>query len=261
MSDEQDRNFDTLVSHFDQRIYGTGKGRIRLEVIWQQLCATLPGILEDRPLRILDAGCGTAALASRLAGHHDLTLCDISRGMLDAARETLGSRPAGPPVRFLHVPLQSLVDEELEPFDLILCHAVLEWLADPQQAVNSLKPLLKPAGHLSLLFYNLHSLVFRNLVRGNLRKVDSGNFAGEPGGLTPQHPLAPEAVMEWLDQAGYMIVSHGGVRTFYDLMQPAQRDRISLDDLIGMEQRFGGREPYRSLARYQHLICRPQQRD
>jgi hypothetical protein len=38
-------------------------------------------------------------------------------------------------------------------------------------------------------------------------------------------------------------------------MQPERRSGIAIEDLIEMEFRYSGIEPYRSLARYQHLIC------
>ena len=259
MTDKADQNFDELVNHFDQRIYGTDKGRIRLAVIWRQLCQQVPRIESGRPLRILDAGCGTGAMARKLAGRHELTCCDISRRMIDAVKDTLSGEQTAFDVRYIHAPFQSLDDQEAESFDLVLCHAVLEWLAEPEQAVCELRKLLKPDGYLSLAFYNLHGLIIRNLVRGNLRKVASGRFSGDAGGLTPRHPLSPETVLDWLDEAGYRILDHRGVRTFYDLMQPERRRGIAVEDIIDMELKFSGLEPYRSMARYQHIICVPGQ--
>ncbi len=59
--------------------------------------------------------------------------------------------------------------DALGDFDLVLCHAVLEWLAQPQQALHKLFGLIRPGGHLSLMFYNRDALIFRNLIRGNWR--------------------------------------------------------------------------------------------
>lgn len=42
----------------------------------------------------------------------------------------------------------------VEKFDLILCHAVLEWLDDPKSAVRDLARLVKPGCRMSLMFFN-----------------------------------------------------------------------------------------------------------
>ena len=39
-----------------------------------------------------------------------------------------------------------------EMFDVVCCHAVLEWLADPEETVEHLARFLRPEGCLSLMF-------------------------------------------------------------------------------------------------------------
>jgi S-adenosylmethionine-dependent methyltransferase len=48
-----------------------------------------------------------------------------------------------------------------ESFDVIICHAVLEWLADPQDALGRLSGLLKADGLLSLMFYNRNASLLK----------------------------------------------------------------------------------------------------
>jgi tRNA 5-carboxymethoxyuridine methyltransferase len=38
-------------------------------------------------------------------------------------------------------------------FDVVCCHAVLEWLADPEEDVEHLARFLRPEGRLWLMFY------------------------------------------------------------------------------------------------------------
>ncbi|MFX6209449.1 methyltransferase domain-containing protein, partial [Acinetobacter baumannii] len=73
-----------------------------------------------------------------------------------------------------------------EPYDLVLCHAVLEWLAEPHAILPVLHQLCAPGGWLSLAFYNRDALIYRNLLKGHFRKLRKERFAGEGQSLTPQ---------------------------------------------------------------------------
>ena len=257
MSQSEDRNFDPLHQRFKKNIYASLKGRLRLEVLWRDIQQHIPQLGEDLPWRILDAGCGMGHFSRRLAGlGHELLLCDISRQQLDAARVTLNQGGAMAHTIFRHMPFQQLAEGETEPFDLVLSHAVLEWLADPRQGVTALQQLVRPGGWLSLLFFNRHALEYRHLLNGNFRKLRTGNLAGEGKYLTPDNPLAPAAVSDWLQEAGLQIVANSGVRTFVDFMHRPTRDKMAFEELLEMELRYSTLEPFRSMARYIHIIAR-----
>lgn len=254
---ENDRNFDDLAERFARNVYGSAKGEIRLAIVWRHLLDTLPMLDGGRPLRVLDAGCGFGQLGQRLAGlGHELVLSDVSQNMLTEARRRFSADPPAQPVRFIHAPVQALDSAELGQFDLVLFHAVLEWLAQPQQTLAGLLELIRPGGHLSLMFYNRDALVFRNLVRGNWRKVESGALQGEPGGLTPFHPLPPEEVEGWLTDRGWRIVGRAGVRVIHDYLERALRDGRPVEEIVRMEWQYARREPYLRLGRYFHLVAR-----
>lgn len=257
MSPGEDRNFDPLHQRFKKNIYATLKGRLRLEVLWRDVQEHIPQLGEGTPWRILDAGCGMGHFSRRLAEQgHELLLCDISRQQLDAARVTLNQAGSMARYFFRQMPFQQLARTNEQPFDLVLCHAVLEWLSDPEQGIRSLQPLIRPGGWLSLLFFNRHALEYRHLLNGNFKKLRSGDLAGEGKYLTPDNPLVPEQVRDWLEQADMQIVASSGVRTFVDFMHRPTRDKMSFEDLLEMELRYSTEEPFRSLARYIHIIAR-----
>jgi len=258
-----DRNFDELSDLFASNIYGTPKGHIRLQVLWQHLLQSLPHLQDKTPLTVLDAGCGMGQVAARLAVlGHELTLCDVSQDMLDIAREFIGDYikqhgEAGDAaeVCFHHLALQDMPEVGQRTFDVVLCHAVLEWLAEPLLAVAALARLVSISGHLSLTFYNRDALIYRNLIRGNLRKVKSGEYAGHHGGLTPGNPLDPATVIAWLDQQGFDVQTRAGLRVFYDFIPRKDREQLSLEDILELELEYSQREPYQSLARYIHVVA------
>ncbi len=260
-----DRNFDELAEHFERRIYGGLKGRVRLEVLRRDLELGLAQLGEGEMLQVLDAGAGLAQLALELAAAgHRVTVNDLSARMLTEARKRAAVLGLQSEIEWCHGPLQALgqsagqahADGAGRSWDLVLCHAVLEWLADPRGAVEPLGRLVRPGGLLSLAFYNRDAQVFRNLVRGNFKRVRSGVVRGEQGGLTPLHPLCPQAVAEWLEQAGFEVVMRTGIRVFRDYVSQPTGGNLDEDEVVAMELSCSGQEPFWRLGRYVHYLCR-----
>lgn len=248
----EDRSFDGFSSHFQNKIYNSPKGVLRLRLLeadfTQHLSTLTPG-------RTLDAGCGQGQFSLQLAQQgHQLTLSDLSHEMLQQAKQQFEANEIN--AHYLHSAIQALPEQINTPFPLILNHAVLEWCEQPQAVLQTLISLLAPGGTLSLMFYNIHGIRLRNLVRGNLKKVKSNQFRGEVGSLTPLNPLDPAEVIQWIEAAGLSIISHSGVRTFYDLMDAKPRNKIPLEDIIEQELAFRQIPPYRDMGRYIHLLCR-----
>jgi len=255
-----DRNFDDLAHRFRNRIYGGLKGDVRLAVLNRDLAPLLAEGAGN--LKIVDAGGGQGQFALDLAaGGHRVLLADISAQMLAQAAAQVEERQLRERVTLLHRPLQELPEvPELQGADLVICHAVLEWLAQPKQAIEQLRKLLKPGGYLSLTFYNRRALEFRLLQRGSFRQLDrnieTGHWGGHPGSLTPQNPLLQEWVQDWLAQAGLSVVAHSGIRCFHDFMTPAIREKLPAAAIVEKELEYSRIDPYRQLARYIHLLCR-----
>lgn len=111
--------------------------------------------LADQPMRILDAGGGSGHMAVRLAGlGHSVVLCDISEEMLAKAAMRAAEAGVAEAIDIRHLSIQGYANIADERFDLVLCHAVLEWLDDPKSVVGDLARLVKQGGHLSVMFYN-----------------------------------------------------------------------------------------------------------
>lgn len=269
---DTDVNFNGMTEKFHRRIYGGLKGRIRLAVIERDVRECCPAALSDAgdtPLEILDAGCGSAPFSLEFCGRgHSFTLCDISEEMMDLARERAKSRNADKKrvsddspedtmgsLTFRAQPIQSL--EKKPAYDLILCHALLEWVADGQAVVKHLVGMLRPGGILSLAFYNYHALVFQHLLWGNYHNVREQSFQGRKGNLTPAHPRRPEEVLAWIrDLAGHPLelLCRSGIRVFHDYSPDPLKQETAPDDVVALELAFSRRKPYRDMGRYQHLV-------
>ena len=246
-----DRHFDELATRFAEKIYGGAKGAIRLAVLQADLAEALP----QRPLRVLDIGAGLGHMSFWLAEQgHALTLAEPAAPMLQAARERFAA--ADCQATFIQAPFQQLPSLLDQPFDLVLCHAVLEWLAEPASILPVLRQLTGTDGWLSLAFYNRDALIYRNLLKGHFRKLRKQSFAGEGQSLTPQQPLDPRE-LETLMQDHWRVQTRSGVRVFHDYMPAPFQAQASLEDLLEMELAYRRHPAFAGLGRYLHWICRP----
>ncbi|MGR9044201.1 MAG: methyltransferase domain-containing protein [Gammaproteobacteria bacterium] len=250
---KQDKNFDELIEKFEQKVYETAKGDWRLKLLKEDL--------EDfyrasKPLTIWDAGCGFAQIALWLAGRgHRLTLCDLSERMLARARLQFNDKDIN--VSFHHQAAQALAPQ-LPQFDLVLCHAVLEWLADPVPTLQIIADRVKPGGYLSLLFYNRNAMVYTNALKGRWRwkNLLNDSYMGRGKKLTPPNPQYPHDIIEHLEQWGFAIKTHTGIRVFHDYINQETLEQSCPSELFELEHRYCRMPTYRDMGRYIHLVAR-----
>lgn len=250
-----DRNFDDLAHRFQRNVYSSLKGSIRLAVLQRDLDEFLPGA--DSVLRVLDAGGGQGQMASYFAQQgHEVLLCDISEEMLAMAQRNLSEAGLLGQVVLRQQSIQDLVAAEGPLFDVVVCHAVLEWVADPKALLSTLSRALKPGAILSLIYYNLNGLIYKNLLRNNFKKIRRQNWQGYPGSLTPSNPLRPEDVNRWLGELQLEILCESGIRIFHDyILQSEERNRDP-EGLLEMELKHSRLAPFTHLGRYIHVLCK-----
>lgn len=252
-----DVNFDQRAERLQQRIYATPKGRLRLELVWADLCDLLG--VEQSALRVWDAGGGMGQMSTRLAeAGHSVLLSDLSANMLEQAAALLAASPGGDRVELRQGALQDMAQHSEAAFDLVLCHAVLEWLADPLAALPRLLSSVRPGGAVSLLVYNEAALILKRLRRGQWQRVLQGDVGGmsDGRGLTPPSPLRAAAVIGQLRQHGFELLGCTGVRCAYDWLPPDERDRMPWPDLLALERRLAKDADFIGTARYLHLCAR-----
>ncbi len=250
------QNFNELKTRFQSNIYGTPKGKLRLDLIQEDFDTYFFPRIPTQRLEVLDVGCGDAIFSMRLAERgHRLTLTDMSSDMLEAARQrSLSSQVPIEHLTFIQGPLQEALPDLASTFDLVVAHAVLEWVDEPAKALELIASKVAPGGWLSLAFYNENGLTYRNLLQGNFKKLKKGDWDQRKGGLTPQNPIPPEMVYETLTAMGMTQICRRGIRTFYDFMQRHVREGRSYEDVLEMERQYSTKEPFMSIARYIHVL-------
>ena len=258
-----DRSFDAIADHFEKKVYGGLKGDIRLAVLRRDIFAYCTQMSQTlgRPLRILDVGAGLAQIAIELATQgHTLVINDISANMLEKAQANAEIVKKDLDIRWYVCPYQELEEklaaENNGKFDLIMCHALLEWLAEPVAVMDFFDKHLTENGALSLCFYNPASFDYRNLIMGNFNLLDNTEYkADNKKSLTPNHPVAKEEVESWLEAHHYQTILASGLRVFHDYSPLKRGGHNDPEAVIRMELRYSQLEPYKWLGRYLHILA------
>lgn len=243
-------NFDDIAAKFQKNIYGTTKGQLRHELLLHYLKNHTP--LHQPGLDILDAGGGTGMMSgSLLQLGHRVELNDISAESVQMAKLRLQAFPQ------FSCKVSSILElDQSKKYDLILCHAVLEWLAEPLPVINKLCTLLKPQGYLSLSFFNRHAHVLGNMIYGNFDYVEAGLPRKNTVRLNPQQPHEPKMILQHFNSLPMTIIHQAGLRCFHDYLKDKNQQVSHYQQLKNLELQYGGQEPFLWLGKYFHIIAK-----
>ncbi len=249
-----DRNFDDLAERFEKRIYGSDKGKIRQAIIWRDLKSSLT---ESNKLRVLDLGGGLGHFSIKLSQlGHDVCFTDISPVMTQKAIELASKVGVDGKIDWNILSYQQFVEQHQGKFDLVLCHALLEWLKQPEQLFPAIVNLLETRGILSLCFYNPVGMVYRNLIHGNFNRVrHQQDYRGDKGSLTPDNPCSIEEVKQWLRENQFVIDSASGIRVFSDYAVEKRGGLKLPEAVLDMELEYSQLQPYKWMGRYIHFMA------
>lgn len=267
-----DRNFDDLAPRFARNIYSSMKGRIRLAVLQRDFEEFVTPLypLEAQPetgrrYRVLDIGAGQGQFALSLAETGcEVLLNDVSANMLAYARAREQALLAAgaieaQQVRIIQGPAQALsarLPQAHLSFDILLCHAVIEWVEDPLQLLQSVLSLVKPGAYVSLIFYNYDGLAFKNLLRANYTKFDYDGFTAFRGSLTPSYPRRISEVKSLLQSLPLQLICESGIRTFHDYILDPELRGQNPEAMLQRELEYSRRSPFREMARYLHFLAK-----
>ena len=251
LTEAGDRYFDGLADKFSRSLYQAPRGELRLAM----LDYLLPYMLQLNGQQVLDVGGGLGQQAAWFAKRgHAVTMTEPSEDMLNHAKQwhQNDSALSHESITYLQAPLQTLSHHASGPWPMITCHAVLEWLGDPQAALSTLSTLLAPGGQLSLMVFNRDALRFSNVVKGNLEKALSDRLAGKGKRqrLTPISPMTHADISQWSAASGLQITSVAGIRVFQDYLRKPPTTPAENETLLALEKQYCRQDPHWRLGRY-----------
>jgi S-adenosylmethionine-dependent methyltransferase len=238
----------------------TPEGRLRLDLALANLQDFLPQA--TRSLRALDLGCGTGAIAVRLArlGLH-VTLLDASVPMLDFAKRA--AREAGVTERIALKHGDAAQFASLFPaesFDVILCHNILEYVDDPCGVLHSAARALRdPSSIISLLVRNQAGEVLKAAIQEGDLAATEHNLTAEWGHESLYggrvRLFTAESLHTMLLESSLAVTAQRGVRVLSDYLPPGISRKDEYERILDLERKLGSRPEFAAVARYTHCLA------
>ncbi|MDN4163198.1 methyltransferase domain-containing protein [Nocardioides abyssi] len=229
----------------------------RMAVVW----GALGPVLDGGPLDVLDIGGGTGGFAVRVAQlGHRVTVVDPSPDALASLDRR--ARERGVEVAAHQGDLAGLAEVVgADAADVVLCHGVLEVVADPAAALGALRSVLRPGGALSLLVAQRHAAVVARAMAGHFGQA-LALLEDEPGAAPASgrsgRRFTRDEVAGLLADAGFAVDAVHAVRVFADLVPGSLLDAEpgAAAALVELEHAVADRAEYLPLATQLHLLAR-----
>lgn len=180
--------------------------------------------------------------------------------MLAIAREKAAGLGVAGRCRFVQGLVEALPSTVAdEGYDVVLCHNVLEYVADAAATVRALGGLLRPGGVLSLLVMNSDALPLQELLlRGDpeaaLAAFGRREFVNRFGIVARTFPPAEARALA--TGAGLAVRAWYGVRQFYDYTSDPRKTEPAFRDAVGrLELATRATDPYRLIGRDVQIIA------
>ena len=259
--------FDTQRFRSDAQKYAayleTPEGRLRLDLTFANVREFLPVSAANVSLRVLDIGCGTGAIAIRLAQlGFQVTLLDSSQAMLDIARRAALDAGVGETVDLqLRDAAQLAIFLPACSFDVILCHNVLEYVDDPASVLRGAASLMRGSSAvLSILVRNHAGEVLKAAIHaGNLTAAEK-NLSSEWGEESlyggAVRLFTPDSLQLLLKSASLQEIAERGVRVVSDYLPSKVPRTHEYDRILNLERKLGSEPAFAAIARYTHCLAR-----
>jgi len=245
----------------------TREGRLRMDLTFLNLQEFLP-VKNRECLRALDVGCGTGAMAVRLARlGPQVTLLDSSPEMLQIAEGAVGEAGLREKVAWQNSAAEELANSfAAGSFDVILCHNLLEYVDDPPSVLAGIARLMRDScSILSVLVRNQAGEVFKAaLGAGDLTAAENNLGAGwgqESLYRGRVRLFTPGGLETMLKRASLTVVAMRGVRVIADYLPPATSCTSQYQRVLQLESKLGARPEFAAVARYTHCLARREPAD
>jgi S-adenosylmethionine-dependent methyltransferase len=238
----------------------TPEGRLRLDLTFANLQDFLPQA--TRSLLALDLGCGTGAIAVRLARLGlQVTLLDSSAEMLDMAQSAAREAGVTERIALKHGDATQFANLfHAESFDVILCHNIVEYVDDPSVVLRSAARALRdPSSIISILVRNQAGEVLKAAIKDGDLAATEHNLTAEWG----HEPLygggvrlfTAESLQAMLLESSLAVTAERGVRVISDYLARTISRSDEYERIFELERKLGRRPEFVAVARYTHCLA------
>ncbi|MBB3675636.1 methyltransferase domain-containing protein [Modestobacter versicolor] len=228
----------------------------RTAAIWAALD---PVVSAGPPLQVLDVGGGSGMFAVPLAQlGHQVTVVDPSADALATLHRRAATAGAGERVRGVQGDGDRMLDAlpSSEPYDLVLCHYVLEVVDDPASTLQQIAGVLRPGGRLSAASANRAGAVLARAIGGHpveARALVTGQDPAPARGGPARRRFSPDELLALIAGAGLEPGEWRGVSVVTDLLGASTG--ADSDALRALELSLAGTSPYRDVATALHVLA------
>ena len=238
----------------------TPEGQLRLDLAFANLQDFLPQA--TRSLLALDIGCGTGAIAVRLAqfGLH-VTLLDASAPMLEFAKRAAREAGVTEKITLKHGDATQFANFfHTESFDVIVCHNILEYVDDPCAVLRSAARALRDRS-------SIVSILVRNQAGEALKAaIQDGDLATIEHNLTAEwgheslyggrvRLFTAESLQAMLLDSSLAVIAKRGVRIISDYLPASVSRKDDYERILELERKLGRRPEFAAVARYTHCLA------
>ncbi len=240
-----DREAPAYDAKYDQVPFFT---KVYEPVTWDNIRRFLPSL----PAQVLDAGGGTGRWTVVLARMgYEVTLTDVSQGMLDVARAKIEAAGLAGQVTILRQDIRDMSALAADSFDLVLAEGdPVSYCEDHAAAIRELARVARVGAHVIVsadsrvvVLFNLNELDF-DTTEVALR-TGQMKWRGEEDAIVyPVHAFTIPELAGLFEANGLRVVRVLGKSVFFSRLEPEVRDKILADEeltrrLVELECRYG----------------------
>lgn len=245
MNSANESYHDRVAKRYDE-IYKSPRWERYFELSW---AGVKPHIPADLRAPIVDLGCGTGKYGLKLAkSGYSVTLSDLSRGMLEAARNKAAQMGLNERVDFVKADIADLSALSREHYALAIAQGdPLSFAENPARAVKEIWKILKPGGvlvaSLDATLAALDHYAEKNDLDALERLVKTGNMewlANEESERFPVHTFTPEKLRALFEGGGFEVLDLFGktVLPFKKLERIFEQDEAGAERLMALEKKL-----------------------